>query len=174
MRAVIHTVLAGEAIGWDANWDINDQFGRHLHFCWLDGNQAMREIVDAPGDTLIQIDSAIGTPIRADQLPSLLVNFLLAARFAHDELGIDYMAAEAGDRLYNAIKQLLPVTGASIDDPKDGGIYLFKIGHSAPHPGIYFNRQIWHCTDVSGVVAEPFALDRWYKRRAHNLRVLMS
>ena len=85
----------------------------------------------------------------------------------------DWLQHEDGDRLYQAIEALLPVVDAGINDPRDGDIFLFTIGRSASHPGIYFRRQIWHCTDTSGVIPEPFTLPRWHKRRAHNLRVVV-
>jgi hypothetical protein len=65
--------------------------GKHIYIKFPDGTYTCKEITARPLETLITLDSAIGTSVLAADLSDVLICFLHEVRFGVDEAKMEYM-----------------------------------------------------------------------------------
>ena len=68
--------------------------GRYLMIRFPDGSQVYRRVLGWPSSTSLTLDAAVGTDVALGELGSLLVSFLLLARFDQDELLLEYLTED--------------------------------------------------------------------------------
>ncbi len=80
------------------------------------------------------------------------------------EYTVDWHLHRGEEGFINWIKDTLPCKEISMDDPKDGDVYVFRFGRVGSHCGIYFQRNIHHAYYRTGVISTAWN-DAQLKRR---------
>jgi len=97
------TTLSIENINYYSNWLNNDLIGRII-FIKYKSTEVFRKIISAPSAYSIQLDSAVGIDVSANELANIVSCFLLPVRFDQDELEMEYFnneIAEAAIKFYS-------------------------------------------------------------------------
>ena len=85
------TTLWIEDMGYEGAWAGYEVTGRYLMIRFWDGTQIYRRVTNWPTPGSLTLDAAVGRAVAEGELGSLLVSFLLFARFDQDELLIEYL-----------------------------------------------------------------------------------
>ncbi|MBU2548354.1 MAG: hypothetical protein KKB20_08100 [Proteobacteria bacterium] len=72
------------------DWLNSDVVGRYLYIRFPDESHAVRRVVSASSDVVIDLDSAIGADVAESALDYFLVSFLFFVRFDMDDLEIKF------------------------------------------------------------------------------------
>jgi hypothetical protein len=78
--------LTVEDFGYADSWLQNDVYGRHIAIIFPDGTQIYRKIQGATSSTVVTLGAKVGKACALEDLPGLLVSFLLFVRFDQDKL----------------------------------------------------------------------------------------
>lgn len=80
------TSLTVEDFDWNTYYNSAQEFGQHIAIILGDGTIIPKTITSVSGDTTVNLDSAVGVNVPADELGSIKCSFLIPARFDYDEI----------------------------------------------------------------------------------------
>jgi hypothetical protein len=97
------TTLTIEDIDYEDKWSGNVTTGKWLYFLLTNGTEVIREVTGWPSDTELEIDSALGVAVSAEELPYMVCSFLIASRFNSDELEVAHRTTQVSEITLNTL-----------------------------------------------------------------------